>query len=86
MPEPEDLKLQTEGNPHQRIIAENFTPSGDITGTNLEKRSVELALVTQSAQAARDFLLNKQWALLWRDADLLFQSPRPMTVYENTLT
>jgi hypothetical protein len=76
--------LQSDGNPHQRITAADFTPSGDITGTVLEKRSVELSLVTQSAQAARDFLLNKQWSLLWRDADLLFQAPRPMTVYENT--
>lgn len=76
--------LQSDGNAHQRITAENFTASGDITGTILEQRSVELALVTQSAQSARDFLLNKQWNLLWRDADLLFQAPRPMTVYEGT--
>lgn len=61
-----DTTLQADGNPHQNIAAENFTPSGDITGTVLEKRSVELALVTQSAQSARDFLLNKQWSLLWR--------------------
>jgi hypothetical protein len=44
----------------------------------------ELSLVVNSARAARDFLNNKQWNLLWRDADLLFQAPRPMTVYEGT--
>src|ERR1035441_10475150 len=77
-------KLQSDGNAHQAITAESTNASGDITGTPAEQRSTELALVVQSAQSARDFLLNKQWNLLWRDADLLFQSPRPMTVYENT--
>ena len=44
----------------------------------------ELSLVVNSAAAARSFLTNKQWNLLWRDADLLFQAPRPLTTYENT--
>jgi hypothetical protein len=44
----------------------------------------ELALVVQSASDAKAFIANRQWALLWRDADLLYQSPRPMSVYENT--
>lgn len=57
----------------------DFTKTGE-----LKTLSGELSLVVQSAQAARDYLNNKQWNLLWRDADLLFQSPRPMTVYENT--
>ena len=61
-----DTTLQADGNSNQAITAENFTPSGDIAGTAVEKRSVELALVVQSAQSARDFLLNKQWNLLWR--------------------
>src|ERR1035441_3248346 len=57
----------------------DFTATGE-----LKEVSGELSLVITSAQAARDFLNNKQWNLLWRDADLLFQAPRPMTVYENT--
>src|ERR1035437_1963547 len=83
MSEPKDTLLHADGNPHQAITAESFTPSGDIKNVD-DGLSVELALVVQSAQAARDFLLNKQWNLLWRDADLLFQAPRPMTAYENT--
>ena len=66
MPELVETKLQADGNPHQSITAENFTPSGDIVNITPDKYSVELALVTQSAQAARSFLLNKQWSLLWR--------------------
>ena len=77
-------KIESDGNPHQPLTAENFNAAGDITGTKPEILSADLALVVGTAQAARDFLLNKQWNLLWRDADLLFQAPRPMTVYDNT--
>ena len=45
---------------------------------------LDLSLVVQSARMSKAFIANKQWTLLWRDADLLFQSPRPMSVYENT--
>ena len=34
--------------------------------------------------SSRRKVSNKFGNLLWRDADLLFQAPRPMTVYENT--
>ena len=44
----------------------------------------ELTLVVQSAQMAKNYIEKNQWALLWRDADLLYQSPRPMSVYDNT--
>jgi len=57
----------------------DFTKTGE-----LKNESGELSLVVNSAQAARSFLTNKQWNLLWRDADLLFQAPRPLTTYENT--
>ncbi len=50
----------------------------------LKNESGELSLVVNSAAAARSYLTNKQWNLLWRDADLLFQAPRPLTTYENT--
>jgi hypothetical protein len=71
-------------------VNEGLVPSGtaaplqaaDFTNTGeLKTVSGELSLVVNSAQAARDFLTNKQWNLLWRDADLLFQAPRPMTIY-----
>jgi hypothetical protein len=71
--------LVSDGNPQAALTAESFTAAGDI-----KEISGDLALVVQSAQKSRDFLTNKQWNLLWRDADLLFQAPRPMTVYENT--
>ena len=68
-----------QGNPHRDLVNEDFTSSGDI-------KTIEgdLALVVQAAVNAKAFISNKQWTLLWRDADLLYQAPRPMTVYENT--
>jgi hypothetical protein len=78
-----NTELQSDGNPNATMTGENFNKSGEIKEVNGDL-STHLGIVVQSAQAARDFLLNKQWNLLWRDADLLFQAPRPLTVYENT--
>lgn len=67
------------GNPNRELTNEDFNSSGEIltlTG--------DLALVVQSAQSAKAYISNRQWSLLWRDADLLYQSPRPMSTYENT--
>jgi hypothetical protein len=67
----------TDGNPNATLTTQDFV-GGEI------KVDKELALVVQSASKAKAFIANRQWTLLWRDADLLYQSPRPLTVYENT--
>ena len=64
----------------------DLTPKDYNTKGDLTNKSAEVILVTGAASQAEKFIQSKQYALLWRDADLLFQSPRPMTVYENTLT
>ena len=61
------------------LNAQDYTPTGD-----LKSFDAELSLVVGSAEKAEAYTANKQWSLLWRDADLLYQSPRPMSVYENT--
>lgn len=71
--------LETDGNPNATLTRDSYKDDG-----NLKTVSDELALVVQSASKAEQFVSNKQWALLWRDADLLYQSPRPMSTYENT--
>jgi hypothetical protein len=70
---------QPDGNPNAVLTGQDFKNDG-----TLKTVSNELALVVQSAAQAKAFIANRQWTLLWRDADLLYQSPRPMTVYENT--
>jgi len=69
-----------DGDPNAGIVPTDFKnlTTGDLP---LDK---ELALVCRSAELAKAYIQNRQWTLMWRDADLLFQSPRPMTVYENT--
>src|SRR6266478_8661502 len=69
----------SDGNPNAILTGANFKANGDLKTT-----SDALALVVQSANTAKAYISNKQWTLLWRDADLLYQAPRPMTVYENT--
>ena len=78
MAETADVATMPEQNAHAIINPSDFKADGTIAA------SKELALVIQSANQSRAFLTNKQWNLLWRDADLLYQSPRPLDVYENT--
>jgi hypothetical protein len=66
------------------IAGGSLQPADYGKGGDLTSKSAELTLVVGSAKQAEEWIANKQWALLWRDADLLYQSPRPMTVYENT--
>lgn len=75
----ENSGIVADGNPNAQITAKDFTKDGEIKTTDKE-----LALVVQSAAMSKAFITNRQWTLLWRDADLLYQSPRPMSVYENT--
>src|SRR5271157_5241729 len=70
---------QPDGNPNATLTGVDFKTDG-----TLKTIGGELALVVQSAAQAKAYIANRQWSLLWRDADLLYQSPRPMTVYENT--
>ena len=72
-------ELQSDGNPNAALTAQDYDSQG-----NLKTLAADLALVVQSASNAESFIANKQWALMWRDSDLLFQSPRPMEVWENT--
>jgi len=70
---------QADGNPNATLTGGDFNNDG-----SLKNKQGALTLVVQSAAVAKAFIANRQWTLLWRDADLLYQSPRPMTVWENT--
>lgn len=69
---------------HDGNVGTTLTPQDYGKDGQLNSHTAELTLVTGAAQKAEAFLTQKQWNLLWRDADLLYQSPRPMSVYENT--
>ena len=72
--------IQSEAhNTQAELKPQDYNSQGDITNTD-----AEVTLVVGSASRAESYIQDKQYALLWRDADLLYQSPRPMTVYENT--
>jgi len=66
------------------VARETLDPLDYGKGGTLKTLNADLALVLGSASKAEAFISEKQWNLLWRDADLLYQSPRPMSVYENT--
>lgn len=73
------------------ILADSPNPNVDTlspedygAGGELQSLDADVRLVVGSASQAEAFIIAKQWQLLWRDADMLYQSPRPMSVYENT--
>jgi len=66
-------------NPNAELTPQDYNSVGDI-----ETLDADVRLVVGAASKAQDFIISKQWQLLWRDADMLYQSPRPMSVYENT--
>jgi hypothetical protein len=70
--------IESDGQ-ERSLNAQDYTAQGELTSVD-----AEIALVTGAAKRAEQFMASKQWSLLWRDADLLYQSPRPMSVYENT--
>lgn len=71
--------IESQGDIKDTLKPEDYTSSGELSNTN-----AELSLVVGSASKAEDFISNKQWALMWRDADILFSAPRPMSTFENT--
>ena len=68
-------------NPNRDLVVTDYKSDG-----TLKNVDAEVALVVGSASKAEAYLTNKQYSLMWRDADLLYQSPRPLSVFENTLT
>src|ERR1035441_10940326 len=74
------MQIETDNeNPSRQLTAEDYSSVGE-----LETLGADLALVVGSASKAESYASSKQWNLLWRDSDMLYQSPRPMEVYENT--
>src|ERR1700689_1227232 len=71
--------IQPEGNPNKVLVANDFTSQGD-----LKTAEDTTALVVGCAVIDEAFIQSKQWNLMWRDSDLLFQAPRPLQVFENT--
>lgn len=72
--------LQTDSvNPHRNLVESDYKVDGTLTNSD-----AEVSLVVGSASKAEAYIQNKQYALLWRDSDLLFQSPRPISTFENT--
>src|ERR1017187_5680379 len=72
--------ITPDGNNQNRELTEkDYKPSGELNNAD-----AETALVVGSASKAEAYIANRQYSLLWRDSDLLFQSPRPLSVFENT--
>lgn len=58
-------------NPDETLLT-NSTLTEEDYGKDglLNSRSADLTVVVGAARKAESYITNKQWALLWRDADL----------------
>ena len=66
----DNVGIVPDGNPNAQITAQDFTVQGELKAIDKD-----LALVVQSAALAKAFIANKQYTLLWRDADLVPIAP-----------
>jgi hypothetical protein len=73
------MELLPDGLVSHQLTREDFDADG-----NLIDAQSEISLVVKSAEIAANWIGNNDWSLLWRDCDVLYQSPRPLEVYENT--
>jgi hypothetical protein len=68
-----------DANPNVRLTTDSFDAAGTPIGVD-----AEVTLVVQARNEAQSWLESKKWILLHQDADILYQSPRPLSVWENT--
>jgi len=71
--------IETDGVVKDMLKPEDYKSDGELTNIG-----AELSLVVGSAERCEHFIQNKMYTLMWRDSDLLFQSPRPLTTFENS--
>ena len=71
--------LVESGNPNKVLEATDFNSQGETKNV-----ADDLALVVGCAVMDEAWIQSKQWNLMWRDADILLQAPRPLTVFENS--
>lgn len=71
--------IAQEGKTDTRLTTESFDAMGVPIGVD-----AEVTLVVNAKKDAQQWLQSKKWILLWQDADILYQSPRPLSVWENT--
>jgi hypothetical protein len=71
--------LEKDGNPNAVLHASDFTSAGET-----KSLATDLALVVGCATTDEAWVSSKRWNLLWSEADLLFQAPRPVTTFEGS--
>ena len=77
------------GHTHRRKLRFTLIEESDVQlmGPELDPKYTDdaaVALTIQDARKARTFLDNKQWNLHWREADVLYQSPRTNQAFEGS--
>lgn len=77
--------LPIKGNAYGTIEPREVTTRGPERPAEFTDEAA-LKLVVQDAQTAEAWLDTQQWKLSWKEADVLYQSPRTLSTFENSTT
>jgi hypothetical protein len=77
--------LQIKGSPTGPILHSDVKTQGVGRGVKFTDDAA-LRLVNQDTSNAEMYIQQNQWALQWRESDILYQSPRTVAQWENAVT
>lgn len=75
--------LPHKGNPYGQITEKEVKTRGPERPAEFTDEAA-LKLVVQDSARAENWLQQKQWSLMWREIDILYQSPRSLSTWEGT--
>ena len=76
--------LQMESNPHAPVLPRDVTTSPDPTIPPKYTDAAVISIVVQDYERASAWQDDHRWPLQWTEADILYQSPRTMSVFEGS--
>jgi hypothetical protein len=78
------MSLANSITPNLAIITENEVTTEPMMPAKYTDEAI-IALVTEDADKAQAYLDEKQWGLHWKEADVLYQSPRTAREFEGSV-
>lgn len=76
--------LEMESNPHAPVLPRDVTTSPDPTIPAKYTDAAVISIVVQDYERASAWQNDRRWPLQWTEADILYNSPRTMAVFEGS--
>src|SRR3981189_2615989 len=76
--------LRMESNPHAPVLPGDVQTSADPTIPAKYTDAAVISIVVQDYESASAWQNDRRWPLQWTESDILYQSPRTMSVFEGS--